>query len=107
MVKQNSKKGIFEKPRERKAIENCYSLSSRVTSEWTNLLENLNDGDLDRKIEYVNTKGEKYLNAIEDITMHVINHSTYHRAQIAQKVKILGGNPAVTDYIFFQRNSEH
>ena len=35
--------------------------------------------------------------------MQVINHSTYHRAQIAQKVKALGGKPAVTDYIVYQR----
>jgi uncharacterized damage-inducible protein DinB len=48
-------------------------------------------------------KGEKFANTIKDIVVHVINHSTYHRAQIAQLVKQSGGEPAKTDYIVYQR----
>jgi len=33
----------------------------------------------------------------------MINHSTYHRAQIALLVKSSNGEPAKTDYIFYQR----
>ena len=84
-------------------IEECVSLSTSLTAEWINFLEGLSDIELEKRIEYKNTKGEKFVNTIKDIVAHLINHSTYHRAQIAQIVKTLGGNPAVTDYIIYQR----
>jgi uncharacterized damage-inducible protein DinB len=32
---------------------------------------------------------------------HVVNHSTYHRGQVASKLKRLGVEPPVTDFIFW------
>ncbi len=90
-------------PWEKHTVQECISRSTIITSEWINLLESLKDSDLEKRIDYKNTKGEKFSNTFKDIVTHVINHSTYHRAQIAQKVKALGGKPAVTDYIFYQR----
>jgi uncharacterized damage-inducible protein DinB len=77
--------------------------STPVTADWINLLEGLLENDFERRIEYSNMKGEKFANTIKDIVVHVINHSTYHRAQIAQLVKQSGGEPARTDYIVYQR----
>lgn len=77
--------------------------STAVTSEWINLLESLRENDFERRIEYTNAKGEKFANTIKDIVVQVINHSTYHRAQIAQLVRQSGGEPAKTDYIIYQR----
>ena len=94
---------IIVKPWDKLSVQECISQSTSVTAEWVNMLENLNDKDLDKRIEYTNTKGKKYVNTIRDIVMQVINHSTYHRAQIAQKVRSLGRTPAVTDYIVYQR----
>ena len=79
------------------------SLSTNITTEWISLLEKYNDQDLDKRIEYRNLKGEKFVNTVKDIAVHVINHSTYHRAQIAQRIRQLGGSPAVTDYIVYKR----
>jgi uncharacterized damage-inducible protein DinB len=84
-------------------IQECISQSTSVTAEWVNLLESYTDKDLDKRIEYMNTRGEKYVNTLRDIIIHIINHSTYHRAQIAQSIKALGGKPAITDYIVYQR----
>ena len=77
--------------------------STPVTADWINLLEGLHENDFERRIEYSNMKGEKFANTIKDIVVHVINHSSYHRAQIAQFVKQSGGEPARTDYIVYQR----
>ena len=90
-------------PWEKYSVQECIPKSTTITAEWINLLESLGEKDFERRIEYVNTKGEKFNNSIKDIVTHVINHSTYHRAQIAQKVKLLGEKPAITDYIFYQR----
>jgi uncharacterized damage-inducible protein DinB len=77
--------------------------STSLTAEWINLLEEIEEKEFERRIEYTNSKGEKFINTIKDIIVHVIIHSTYHRAQIAQLVRQSGGEPAKTDYIVYQR----
>jgi len=83
--------------------EECITQSTQITSEWITLLKKFKDSDLAKRIEYKNLKGESFTNSIKDIITHVINHSTYHRAQIAQLVRQSGGEPAKTDYIVYQR----
>jgi uncharacterized damage-inducible protein DinB len=85
-------------------VEECLVKSVDFTSEWINLLEGKRDNYLDKRIEYKYTKGERFENSIKDIITHLINHSTYHRAQIAQIVKRANGAPAITDYILYQRS---
>jgi len=55
------------------------------------------------KITYKNTQNVVFTDTLMDILLHVFNHGTYHRAQIAQEMKRSGMNPPVTDYIVFKR----
>lgn len=66
------------------------------------LLKQLN---LESIVTYRTSKGEQFSNTVRDIHFHVINHSTYHRAQIATACKINGIEPLATDYIFYKRLS--
>lgn len=84
-------------------IDESISKSVELTGRWINFLEGSGRGFLEKRIQYQNTKGEKFENTIKDIVIQVINHSTYHRAQIAQLVKRANGTPAATDYIVYQR----
>jgi uncharacterized damage-inducible protein DinB len=84
-------------------IDESISKSVELTSKWINLLEGSDKIILEKRIQYQNSKGEMFNNSIKDICSHVISHSTYHRAQIAQHVKRANGIPAVTDYIVYQR----
>ena len=84
-------------------IDESISKSVELTSKWINLLEGNEQTFLDQRIQYQNSKGETFTNSIKDIVTHVINHSAYHRAQIAQHVKHANGTPAITDYIVYQR----
>lgn len=59
--------------------------------------------DLEKRVIYTNTKGEVFENSVRDILFHVINHSTYHRGQIATDYKLNGIQTLVTDYIFYKR----
>lgn len=59
--------------------------------------------DLDAVISYSNSKGSAYKNTVRDIIFHIVNHSTYHRGQIATDSKQNGLTPLVTDYIFYKR----
>lgn len=63
----------------------------------------LNTIDLSNMIDYTNSKGERFSNTVRDILFHVVNHSTYHRGQIASDFKQQGFEPPVTDYIFYKR----
>ena len=97
-------KDIQLDPWDKHSLEECMQLSTEITAEWINYLEGMGDTDVDKRIEYKNTKGDKFSNAIKDMIVQVINHSTYHRAQIAMLVRQAGGEPAKTDYIIYQRS---
>ena len=85
-------------------IDESISKSVELTGKWINYLDGNGIDFLEKRIKYQNTKGEKFENSVKDIVTQVINHSTYHRAQIAQHVKRANGTPAVTDYIVYQRS---
>ena len=59
--------------------------------------------DLETEIEYANSRGEVFRNSVKDILFHVINHSTYHRGQIASNCKEHGIVPISSDYIIYKR----
>ncbi|SRR5690606_24832937 len=63
----------------------------------------LDNSDLNEMIDYFTTNGQGFNNSIRDILFHVINHSTYHRGQIASEFRLHGLEPLVTDYIFHKR----
>jgi uncharacterized damage-inducible protein DinB len=60
--------------------------------------------DLDDKVAYATSQGDKYQNSYRDIFMHVINHSTYHRGQLSRIIRKEGIVPPNTDYIFYRRD---
>ncbi len=68
-------------------------------------LQVLDGLDLEDTIHYVNTRGDVFDNTIRDVLFHVSNHTTYHRGQLASRVKAAGIAPLVTDYIFYKREA--
>lgn len=60
--------------------------------------------DFRRIISYHTTSGTPYQTSLEDILIHVANHGTYHRGQIATLMRQSGQEPMATDYIVFCRN---
>lgn len=67
-------------------------------------LELLKTTDLQRTINYANSSGQTFQNTVEDICLHLINHSTYHRGQIALLHRQNDIQPLPTDYIAYRRN---
>lgn len=81
-------------------IQNCKDID-KINYEHSLLI--LEEFDLNDTINYTNTKSQVFSNRIRDILFHIINHSTYHRGQIATEFRQNGIDPLVTDYIFFKR----
>lgn len=96
-------------------IKNQSSTYSVFDTHTIDILEKLNEDNhvqsieiidnfnLDTLITYTNSKGETFSNTISEILFHIINHSTYHRAQIATLFRTSGINPIPTDYITYKR----
>jgi|SRR5688572_7228521 len=70
---------------------------------YANSIKILDQGNLETEIRYVTSKGDPFTNSTRDILFHIINHSTYHRGQIAADFRQQGLEPIVTDYIFYKR----
>ncbi|HTY40432.1 MAG TPA: DinB family protein [Thermoanaerobaculia bacterium] len=54
---------------------------------------------LSEKLTYVNFAGQTCAYSLADALVHVVNHGTYHRGQIATLLRQLGKTPAPTDYL--------
>lgn len=87
-------------------INDWNNISKINTDNYSKTLGIIHNKSPENSIEYKNSKGEKFINKIEDVLFHVINHSTYHRAQIATDIKNNGIEPINTDYIFYKRKIE-
>ena len=63
----------------------------------------LSEKDLNENIDYKTSTDEFYSNILHELLFHVVNHSSYHRAQINSELKNLGLKPLITDYVFYKR----
>lgn len=70
---------------------------------WFRYFDQVTDSDLDRVFEYKSYEGERFRNSVGDIFTQLFGHSWYHRGQIASLVRSMGGEPAVTDFVFWTR----
>jgi uncharacterized damage-inducible protein DinB len=94
--KQSPPFGVWE-------LHSVKEFKSIDRANYQQTLQILDSFDLTDAIKYSNTKGQSFYNSIGDILFHIINHSTYHRAQIATDFKQSGREPLVTDYILYKR----
>jgi uncharacterized damage-inducible protein DinB len=63
----------------------------------------VDDDELTREFEYQSLDAGRFRNRIEDILAQLFGHSSYHRGQIAMLVRAAGGQPAITDLVFWCR----
>jgi uncharacterized damage-inducible protein DinB len=62
----------------------------------------LAEADLDRRVAYTNFKGERWEYALRDLFIHLVNHSTYHRGQIATMCRQVGASAPATDFLVYE-----
>jgi len=76
----------------RKIDDDLKQFTTRLTQE-----------DLDGSRGYKTTEGKPYSNVLSDMLLHLANHSSYHRGQIATLLRQSGAVPQSTDFILFIR----
>ena len=74
-----------------------------VTNFCSRGLEGIDDEELSRVFGYQSVEGPRFKNSIEELFTQLFGHSLYHRGQIASYVRSLGGEPAVTDFVYWAR----
>jgi uncharacterized damage-inducible protein DinB len=80
-------------------LAQCEVEIAEMSARWKEYLDKRNEPDLTRVVNYKNSKGENWSSREEDIFLHVIIHSAYHRGQIATDMRAAGFTPAYTDFI--------
>jgi uncharacterized damage-inducible protein DinB len=84
-------------------LEELPNQISEMERLWTQYLAQIDDDELARVVEYQSYEGPCFRNTIEDILTQLFGHSWYHRGQIAQLIRSIGVEPAVTDFVFWAR----
>jgi uncharacterized damage-inducible protein DinB len=79
--------------------EECQQQASELPVLWENYLAGSSEAELARPVSYQNSKGETWSSRKDDILMHLITHSAYHRGQLAMAVRSAGFAPVYTDFI--------
>ncbi|MCG8321009.1 MAG: hypothetical protein MI921_16020 [Cytophagales bacterium] len=90
---------------ETKKLLDLIELTHKSSEDWIKFLQEYNLTSFEEVIAYQNTKGQSYETGLTDIVIHVINHSTHHRAQIVHLLRSLDVEPPRIDYIFFCREN--
>lgn len=80
-------------------LDECEVQAAELPARWKKYLAGSSEADLAGPVSYQNTKGEPWSSRRDDILMHLITHSAYHRGQVATAVRAAGFTPAYTDFI--------
>ncbi len=86
------------------SLAECSTCLDDLQHRWKTFLDALLPEKLTEKVIYHNTQGVRFETPLQDILMHVVMHSAYHRGQITSSIRGSGGTPTPTDYIVFVRN---
>jgi uncharacterized damage-inducible protein DinB len=85
------------------ALEQVHRDLADIQDAWGMYLEHLDGEELGREFTYRSIEGPAFRNTVEDILTQLFGHSWYHRGQIAACVRAVGGEPALTDFVFWSR----
>jgi uncharacterized damage-inducible protein DinB len=83
------------------SLETLKTMTAEVNTMWIDFVEKTED--FDRELTYTNYVGDPYTNNVEAIMMHLVNHCSYHRAQVAMLLRQKGFEPINTDFITYDR----
>ena len=83
------------------SLDQLVEMAERAGKQWLEFVESTDN--FDRQMTYRNYVNEPYTNNVEMIMIHLVNHSTYHRAQIAMLLRQKGFEPINTDFVTYDR----
>lgn len=82
-------------------LDTLQKMVKDANQQWTEFIDS--NESFDREMTYTNYVGDLYTNNVETIMMHLVNHCSYHRAQVALLLRQKGFEPINTDLITYDR----
>jgi len=76
-----------------------------VQSRRAAFFDELSDSALLLQVTFRYISGTAGCHPLHDLLIHVVNHSTYHRGQVASMLRQVGAVPPPTDFIVFKAES--
>jgi uncharacterized damage-inducible protein DinB len=83
------------------SLDKLLTLAEEAGKQWIGFVESTDN--FNRELSYNNYVGDPYINNVESIMIHLVNHSSYHRGQIAVMMRQKGFEPINTDFITYDR----
>ncbi len=83
------------------SLPDLNTMNEKIARQWIDFVES--NEQFDRVLSYTNYTGQPFTNNVEMIMIHLVNHSSYHRAQVAMLLRQLGYEPVNTDFITYDR----
>lgn len=88
---------------EDRAIENMVHQWPELWAKWNVWAEGLSDAKLEEAVPYRDMKGAAWQQPLWQLLLHIVNHGTHHRGQVAGFLRSMGHAPPVLDLVALQR----
>ena len=96
---------ILLKPEEVPALAALKEVWEDMAGRTARFVAKLDDQKASSQFEYTTTEGKKHTSTYWQTLQHLVNHSTYHRGQVAALMRQIGAEPVGTDLIAFYRHA--
>ncbi len=100
-----SPKELFA-PEDFPAVTHVAARWAEIQAQQDAFVRSLRPEDLGRVIRYTNRREETWEYALWRMLYHLFNHSTYHRGQVINLLRMLSLPPASTDFLEFWDEAE-
>lgn len=84
-------------------IEKATRRLTEIDVDMMDFINQFPESDLEQSKVYTTTEGKSHSNLFRHMFSHLLNHSTYHRGQLAALLRQAGAVPNPTDLIIFYR----
>ena len=98
---QGRSPGEYLNPTDFPALDNVRHYWSAIELQQVTFIESLSAGSEKKRVRYTNFQGVEWEYSLGQMVHHIVNHSSYHRGQLATMLRQLGFVPPQTDYLVY------
>jgi uncharacterized damage-inducible protein DinB len=70
---------------------------------WKQWAAGITDAGAAAPVVYTDMKGRHWTQPLWQLVLHVVNHGTHHRGQVAGFIRTMGHTPPLTDLVYYYR----
>ncbi len=84
-------------------IQEIESMTEESNGRWIQFIQDFKFETFKEVIHYTDSNSQSHENSLQEIMIHVLNHSAHHRGQLAMLFREAGIDPPANDYIIYKR----